>query len=260
MGGFREPEPMEKKEDPDKFVWEVSMWSYSDVQRTIFCYFSPLQVSIMTICGIFSLDLPFKLALLMAVLIQCLMVSFLVRKFEARELDQKLINAELHHEQWIYSDRLQNARRLAERGYFNQHPEYNVTSAIVFPTEHGVSETPPRVGILFTPPGSAPLEENAEVPHQRVSIGSVRQSPGPIQQLFMQANDDLHRSSIVQQSPEQKYLREREEEEREQRMREQERLRQAEEQREEERRRSVRQNEELVSNPNPFQKSSRRKR
>jgi hypothetical protein len=197
-------------------------------------------------------------------------MSFLVKQYETREIDHRLISAEALHEQSVYNERLLNARRKAEKDYFSRTSDYgNIANNIVNLSSGSaeISDSPPKIGILFAPPQVQSSAPEVEMPHN-VSFTSASStgpySPAVTRHILGRSVDEIHHMSTSPQSLERQYLQQREEEERREQKVQLEREKKQKKERQssffsnEEERRNKNIAQEEVSKPNPFQKSSRK--
>ncbi|KAL0477223.1 mutM [Acrasis kona] len=147
-------QPVKEEIDIDNTVWQLRVWNYTHIEKTVFCFFSPVQVLIVSLCSILYPNAEYFVTFIL--LCQAFAIHFLVKQYEKKQGDEKLIAAEVFHEQAIHTERMLNANRKAITHYFHKHPSFGTTlyDSANTSVDNVINEThytPPRV-VIVTPP------------------------------------------------------------------------------------------------------------
>jgi hypothetical protein len=132
-----------------KVVWELSQWDYSQLQKILFCFFSPLESIAISVASyiFYSMEsrifgpsyfnqmpnvIIYKTIIILLCLIQSSFVNMLVNKFEDRDDDKDLIQKELTFENMQVANRIWNAATslLLQREHNNSIPSAPALSSV----------------------------------------------------------------------------------------------------------------------------------
>ncbi|KAF0984574.1 hypothetical protein FDP41_000473 [Naegleria fowleri] len=110
-----------------KYIYEVEMWDYSQYDRALITYFSPIQVFAMYFIyylyshHAYSLSVLYtKIMMTIFIYLQSVFIDRIMIAFERRESDKQIIYSQTYREEVDFNNKLNAKRREAIRNYNEQ--------------------------------------------------------------------------------------------------------------------------------------------